>query len=202
MVSTLAISRTLQDLQNLTLKLINSYSSDGQLLSVSDNADLLLLVNDYLNIAYLEFAQIDKVMSSKDYLLTDGILRPDGITSQFTLPSNFLEVYKLEYPVINSEIDDYSIRGNLLLVPVNQDNLITLWYYKLPDRLSLLTDIPEIRSQYHDYLAYYASGTWLLTTGNQSAGIDLLTLYDDSKDAIIPAKTEGIRRIKTVFGMW
>ena len=202
MVSTLAISRTLQDLQNLTLKLINSYSSDGQLLSVSDNADLLLLVNDYLNIAYLEFAQIDKVMSSKDYLLTDGILRPDGITSQFTLPSNFLEVYKLEYPVINSEIDDYSIRGNLLLVPVNQDNLITLWYYKLPDRLSLLTDIPEIRPQYHDYLAYYASGTWLLTTGNQSAGIDLLTLYDDSKDAIIPAKTEGIRRIKTVFGMW
>lgn len=197
----MANNRTLKDLQDLTLKLINSYSSDGQVLPTSDNADLMLLVNDYLNTAYYEFAQIDKVMTSKDYLLTDGTLRLDGITSQFTLPTDFLEVYKLEYPVNNSEIDNYSIRGNLLLVSVNQDNLITLWYYRLPDRLTLTTDIPLIRPQYHDYLAYYAAGKWLHQNGRQSDGIDLLTMYNDAKKSIIPVQQEGINKIKTVYGM-
>lgn len=197
----MANTRTLQDLQNLTLKLINSYSSDGQPLAVADNADLLQLVNDYLNIAYYEFVQIDKILSSKDYVLTDGIVRPDGITYQYTLPTDFLDFYKLEYPVINQEITDFYFLGNLLMVKTTQDYPITLWYFVLPDRLANLTDIPRIRAQYHDYLAYFPAGKWLHQNGRQSDGIDLLTMYNDAKKSIIPVQQEGINKIKTVYGM-
>lgn len=195
----MANTRTLLDLQNLTLKLINSYSSDGTPLVVADNADLLQLVNDYLNIAYYEFAQIDKILSSKDYVSTDRTVRPDGVTYQYTLPADFLDFYKLEYPVINQEITDFSILGNLLMVKTTQDYPITLWYFVLPDKLTNLTDVPRIRAQYHDYLAYFPAGKWLHQNGKQADGIDLLTLYNDAKDAIIPFRRNGVRKIRNVM---
>lgn len=193
-------TRTLQDLQNLTLKLINSYSSDGEILTVGDNADLLLLVNDYINIAYFEFAQIDKILASKDYVLADGTVRPDGVTYQFTLPIDYLDFYKLENPAINQEITDFSILGNSLMVKAVQDYPITLWYYVLPDRLVNSTDIPRIRAQYHDNLAYFPAGKWLHQNAKQADGIDYLVLYEDAKNAVIPARKNGIKKIKDVLG--
>lgn len=194
----MANTRTLKELQDLTLKFINSYSSDGEPLAVADNADLLLLINEYLNIAYYEFAQIDRILSSKDYVLVDGTLRPDGVTMQFTLPADFMDFYKLEYPAINEEITRFTILGNLLMVNVHEDYPITLWYFVLPDRLTNVTDIPRIRAQYHDYLAYFPAGKWLHQNGKQADGIDLLVLYNDAKDAILPFRQKGIRRIKSV----
>ncbi|AHF08564.1 hypothetical protein [Desulfitobacterium metallireducens] len=194
----MANTRTLKELQDLTLKLINSYSSDGQPLTVGDNADLLQLINDYLNIAYYEFAQSDKILSSKDYVLTDGTVRPDGVTYQYTLPADFLDFYKLENSVNNQEVTDFSVMDNLLMVETT--NPITLWYFVLPDRLTNLTDIPRIRPQYHDYLAYFPAGKWLHQNGRQADGIDLLTMYNDAKDAVIPFRRNGVRKIKNVMG--
>lgn len=195
----LAITRTLQDLQNLTLKLINSYSSDGIPLVVADNADILQLVNDYLNIAYYEFAHLDKIMVSKDYTAADETIRPDGVTKSYILPADYLDFYKFEYNTIDQEITDFDIRGNLLLAKTTTDP-ITLWYYKLPDRLAILTDIPLIRAQYHDALAYFPAGKWLHQNGRQADGIDLLVLYNDAKDAVIPARNKGIKKIRNVTG--
>ena len=193
----MANTRTLQDLQNLTLKLINSYSSDGELLIANDNADILQLVNDYLNIAYYEFAHLDKIMVSKDYTTADETIRPDGVTKQYTLPTDYLDFYRLEYNTLDQEITDYAIRGNLLLSKTTTDPL-TFWYYKLPDRLAVPTDIPLIRAQYHDYLAYFPAGKWLHQNSRQSDGIDLLIMYEDAKKAIIPVRQKGINRIRNV----
>jgi len=195
----MANTRTLQDLQDLTLKLINSYSSDGEPLVVADNADLLQLVNDYLNIAYYEFAHLDKIMVSKDYTIADETIRPDGVTKQYTLPADYLDFYRLEYNTSNQEITDFDIRGNLLLSKTTSEPL-TFWYYKLPDRLSELTDIPIIRAQYHDYLAYFPAGKWLHQNSKQADGIDLLIMYEDAKKAVIPMRQKGINKIRNVMG--
>ena len=193
----MANTRTLLDLQNLTLKLINSYSSDGELLIANDNADILQLVNDYLNIAYYEFAHLDKIMVSKDYTTADETIRPDGVTKSYILPADYLDFYRLEYNVLDQEISDFDIRGNLLLARTTTDPL-TFWYYKLPDRLSALTDIPLIRPQYHDYLAYFPAGKWLHQNSRQSDGIDLLIMFEDAKKAIIPVRQKGVNRIRNV----
>ena len=192
-------ARTLQDLQNLTLKLINSYSSDGELLIANDNADILQLINDYLNIAYYEFAHLDKIMVSKDYTTADETIRPDGVTKSYILPADYLDFYRLEYNVLDQEISDFDIRGNLLLARTTTDPL-TFWYYKLPDRLAALTDIPLIRAQYHDYLAYFPAGKWLHQNSRQADGIDLLIMYEDAKKAIIPVRQKGINKIRNVMG--
>ena len=192
-------TRTLLDLQNLTLKLINSYSSDGVPLVIADNADILQLVNDYLNIAYYEFAHLDKIMVSKDYTTADETIRPDGVTKQYTLPTDYLDFCRLEYNTLDQEITDFDIRGNLLFAKTTTDPL-TFWYYKLPDRLSLATDIPLIRPQYHDYLSFYAAGTWLRQNGRAADGIDIMVLYDDSKAAVIPVRQKGINKIRNVMG--
>lgn len=196
----MARTKTLKELQDLTLKFINSYSSDGEPLQVSDNADLLLLVNNYLNIAYYEFVQLDKILVSKDYTTADETVRPDGVTKQYTLPTDYLDFYRLEYNTFEQEITDFDIRGNLLLSKTTNEPF-TLWYYKLPDELSLSTDIPLIRAQYHTSLPLYAAGKWLHQNGRQGDGIDLLTLYNDTKEAVIPIRQRGIKKIRTVFGM-
>jgi len=192
-------TRTLLDLQNLTLKLINSYSSDGVPLVIADNADILQLVNDYIGIAYYEFAHLDKIMTSKDYTTADETIRPDGVTKSYILPTDYLDFYRLEYNMIDQEIKDFDIRGNLLLAKTTTDP-ITFWYYKLPDRLSLATDIPLIRSQYHDYLAYFPAGKWLHQNGRQADGIDLLIMFEDAKKAVIPVRQKGINKIRNVMG--
>ena len=192
-------TRTLLDLQNLTLKLINSYSSDGVPLVIADNADILQLVNDYLNIAYYEFAHLDKIMVSKDYTTADETIRPDGVTKQYALPTDYLDFYRLEYNTIDQEITDFAIRGTLLLSKTTTDPL-TFWYFKLPDRLSTSTDIPLIRAQYHDYLAYYPAGKWLHQNGRQADGIDLLIMFEDAKKAVIPVRQKGINKIRNVMG--
>ena len=193
----MANTRTLLDLQNLTLKLINSYSSDGELLIANDNADILQLINDYINIAYYEFAHLDKVMVSKDYTTADETIRPDGLTKSYILPADYLDFYRLEYNVLDQEISDFDIRGNLLLARTTTDPL-TFWYYKLPDRLAVATDVPLIRAQYHDYLAYFPAGKWLHQNSRQSDGIDLLIMYEDAKKAIIPVRQKGVNRIRNV----
>ena len=192
-------TRTLQDLQNLTLKLINSFSSDGTPLTVADNADILQLVNDYLNVAYYEFAHLDKIMVSKNYTTADETLRPDGVTKSYILPADYLDFYRLEYNTLDQEITDYDIRGNLLLSKTTTDPL-TFWYYRLPDRLTLATDIPLIRAQYHDYLAYFPAGKWLHQNGRQADGIDLLIMFEDAKKAVIPVRQKGINKIRNVMG--
>ena len=193
---------TLKDLQDLTLKFVNSYSSDGEVLPVSDNADLLLLVNDYLNLAYRELAQIDRIVATKDYVLTDGSFMPDKVRYKYTLPTDFLDIDKIEYTPTDGyyEIKVFEIRGNTLIIPY--DYPITLVYFKLPDKLTLTTDVPLIHSQYHDYLAYYSAGKWLHQNGKQADGIDYLTLYEDGKRFINPIKRTGVRTIKSVRGMW
>jgi len=195
----MANTRTLLDLQNLTLKLINSFSSDGAPLTVADNADILQLVNDYINIAYYEFSHLDKIMTSKNYTTADETLRPDGVTKQYTLPADYLDFYRLEYNTLDQEITNYDIRGNLLLSRTTTDPL-TFWYYRLPDRLTLATDIPLIRPQYHDFLAYFPAGKWLHQNGRQADGIDLLIMYEDAKKAVIPVRQKGINRIRNVTG--
>lgn len=192
-------TRTLQDLQNLTLKLINSFSSDGQPLTVADNADILQLVNDYINVAYYEFVHLDKIMVSKNYTTADETIRPDGVTKSYVLPVDYLDFYKLEYDTLDQEITAFDIRGNLLLSKTTTDPL-TFWYYKLPDRLSLATDIPLIRAQYHDYLAYFPAGKWLHQNGRQADGIDLLIMYEDAKKAVIPVRQKGVNKIRNVMG--
>ena len=196
----MARTKTLKELQDLTLKFINSYSSDGEILPVSDNADLLLVIDNYLNIAYYEFVQIDKILVSEDYTILDETLRPDGVTKQYVLPNDYLDFYKVEYNTFDQEITDFSIMGNLLLAKTTSDP-ITLWYYQLPDELSLPTDVPLIRAQYHTALPLYAAGKWLHQNGKQSDAIDLFTLYNDAKEAVIPTRHKGINKIRTVYGV-
>jgi hypothetical protein len=137
-------------------------------------------------------------MVSKDYTTADETIRPDGVTKSYLLPEDYLDFYRLEYNTSNQEITDYDIRGNVLLAQTTSDPL-TFWYYKLPDRLSELTDVPLIRAQYHDYLAYFPAGKWLHQNGKQADGIDLLVLYNDAKDAVIPMRQKGINRIRDVM---
>jgi hypothetical protein len=60
------------DLRALVKKLINSFSADGQLLPLSDNADVDLVIVDYLNTAYFKAIEFDKVESV--YSFTQNVI--------------------------------------------------------------------------------------------------------------------------------
>jgi len=51
------------ELRKLVKKIINSYSADGEILPLSDNADVDLVIVDHLNTAYYKAIEFDKIES-------------------------------------------------------------------------------------------------------------------------------------------
>lgn len=62
----------LGQIRDLTLKLVNSYSSDGVTLPLSDTSDIRLAFNDFLNTAYFKAIEFDKIESV--YSFTQNVI--------------------------------------------------------------------------------------------------------------------------------
>jgi len=171
----------LSEIRDLTLKLANIYSADGVTLDLNDTADIRLAFVDYLNTAQNKFAERDKIEAILTIIQVGSnvgyILNP--------LPTDFIGVNKIIF--VNSSDDykhrvlfsDYTIeKGNIVIDGV-YDGTFTIYYWKTPTPLVLDTDVPEISSRFHNYLAYFCAGEWLFDTGSQAPGIVLLNRFDN-----------------------
>lgn len=176
------------ELRKLSLKLTNSYSADGVELAPSDIADHKLAFVDYLNTAQAKFSERDKI----EAILTIIQVGSDVGYILNPLPTDFIGVNKIIF--VDSSDDykhrilftDYTIeKGNIVIDGV-YDGTFTIYYEKIPTPLEIDTDVPEIRSMYHSYLAYFCAGTWLFTTGSQQSGIVLLNIFDSYLNEMKP----------------
>lgn|GEM_PF-1529012 len=167
----------LSEIRDLALKLVNSYSADGVPLPASDIADFKLAFNDFLNTALNKWTERDKIETSLTIVQTSSdeglILNPlpedfSGINRVI-----FLDSYNNRKP-----FTDYTIESSNIVIDSDYDGTFYIYYNKRPMELVLDTDVPEIDSRYHRYLAYYCAGEWLFTTGSQSLGIVLLNRFD------------------------
>ena len=100
---------------------------------------------------------------------------------KYPLPTGYISMNKV---VQNSDdrlhttLIDYSIEKKNIVINYYYIGSFDVLYFKCPDKLVLDTDEPEIQEQNHAYLAYFAAGTWLLSTGSQQNGIILLNQFD------------------------
>jgi hypothetical protein len=165
------------ELRVLVKKLINSFSSEGQLLAVSDNADLDLVVVDFLNTAQNKFSEKDKIESSFAIVQVSS----DAGDIMNPLPIDLISINKVMFIDSNNRrrlFADYNEEGNNIVIDSNYEGTFLIYYHKRPDLLISDDDVPEIDERFHSYLAYYPAGEWLFSTGKQSEGIVLLNRFD------------------------
>lgn len=111
----------------------------------------------------------------------------------YPLPSDYIRLNKL---VQNSDdrmhqtMIDYSIEKRNLLINYFYSGSFDAFYFKRPNPLVLDTDVPETQIQNHNYLAYFAAGSWLFSTGQQANGIVLLNQFDGFMREITPTIDE------------
>lgn len=111
----------------------------------------------------------------------------------YPLPDDYIRLNKL---VQNSDdrmhqtMIDYSIEKKNLLINYFYSGSFDAFYFKRPNPLVLDTDVPETQIQNHNYLAYFAAGTWLFGNGQQAQGIVLLNAFDGFMREITPTIDE------------
>jgi len=176
-------------LRDLTLKLINSFSSDGELIPPSDNADLKLAFNDFLNTAQKKFAEKDKIEGTQIIVQPPLDVGEDATLKLNPLPTDLTEINKvifLDSYGNRGVFTDYTIENGSIVIDTGYEGTFFIYYYKIPTDLVLDTDTPQIKEQYHNYLAYYCAGEWLMASGQQTDGIVRLNQFDSFLNEIIP----------------
>lgn len=300
----------LSEIRDLAYKLANTYSADGQLIPLSDNADARLAMTDFINTGYyksLQFTPVEAVYSitqksipnllnmyssfnlvqhlDTDYTVTatsaksyyfevdkdcvvyieeiiSGVwttlstITVTGITSfteykglitasnvandirirfsgnypynirrtalyyysfasandvpkfkpyvNYPLPGDYISLNKI---VVNgddrehSTLIDYGIEKKNLVLNYFYSGSFDVHYFKRPDPLVLDTDIPETPIEGHSYLAYFSSGSWLFSTGQQAQGLTLINQYDSFMTESTPTIDEQNGTIEN-FNNW
>ncbi|WP_339317924.1 hypothetical protein [Paenibacillus sp. FSL R10-2734] len=123
------------------------------------------LINDALNQlvegARLRGVQtIDVVTGTNSYALPDDFKSPGELlyieSDNCIIPYSLVDISSNQY--------GYSIEGKEIIIkPVPQEErTLTHYFYKYAIRLVNNNDVPEIDSQYHDLLSFYAAGMILL----------------------------------------
>lgn len=167
-----------EKIRNIALKLVNSYSSDGTVLTDSDIADFKLAFVDNLNTAQNKFAEKDRI----EDVLTIIQASSDNGDVLNSLPVELIGINKVIFLNSNNRrklFNDYSEEAGGIIIPSNYEGTFFVYYYKNPTPLALDTDEPEINSRFHSYLAYFCAGIWLTSTGQQAQGITYLNIFDN-----------------------
>lgn len=121
----------------------------------------------------------------------------------YPLPVDYVRLNKV---VQNSDdrlhqnMSDYSIEKKSILINYFYTGSFDLFYFCRPDPLVLDTDIPRTRLENHSYLAYFAAGSWLFSTGQQAQGLVLLNQYDAFMNETTPAIDEVNGTIENYSG--
>jgi len=123
---------------------------------------------------------------------------------KYPLPSDYVSMNKV---VQNSDdrlhatLIDYSIEKKNIVINYYYIGSFDVLYFKRPAKLVIDTDEPEIQEQNHAYLAYFAAGTWLFSTGSQQNGLVLLNQFDSFLTEIRPTIDEQNGTIEN-FSNW
>jgi len=169
------------ELRKLSLKLANSYSADGVELPASDISDFKLAFVDYLNTAQNKFSEKDKIEAVTTIVQAPLAVDVEPSLVLNPLPSDLVGINKVIF------LDNYGNRGQFTNYTIEMANIVInsdyegtffIYHYKRPVDLVLDTDVPQIKLEYHRYLAYYCAGEWLFSTGNQANGLVYLNRFD------------------------
>lgn len=178
------------EIRDLSLKLTNSYSSDGILLPTADIADFKLTFLDNLNTAQNKFAEKDKIEAVTTIVQVssdDGdVLNP--------LPTDLIGINKVILLDSNKRrlpFADYTLEMGNIVIDSSYEGTFYIYYEKVPTLLVSDTDVPEIQGRFHQYLAYFAAGTWLFSNGKEQNGIMLLNMYDSFMSECEPNNETG-----------
>jgi len=122
---------------------------------------------------------------------------------KYELPSDYIALNKVVQNSddrLHSTLIDYSIEKKNLVINYFYTGSFDVLYFKRPTKLVLDTDEPEIQEQNHNYLAYFAAGTWLFSTGSQAQGLTLLNIFDSFMTESSPTIDEQNNTIENYSG--
>jgi hypothetical protein len=171
----------LSQIRDLAYKLANTYSADGVVLAPSDTADIKLAFNDFVNTAQSKFAEKDKIEAVTTIVQTPLPVDVEPSLVLNPLPSDLVGINKvifLDNYGNRGQFTDYTIEMANIVINSDYEGTFFIYHYKRPVDLVLDTDVPQIKPEYHRYLAYYCAGEWLFSTGNQANGLVYLNRFD------------------------
>jgi len=120
---------------------------------------------------------------------------------EYTLPTGYISTNRIVYNGDDQRRDiytDYYIDMKKLMVKHDVVGSFDIYYFKQPTALVADDDIPEIQLQFHPYLAYYAAGEWLFSTGSRTPGLVLLNRFDSFLAEMKPNTDGSSNRIENV----
>lgn len=121
------------------LSLASSYVDD-----TIPNSDAILWINAWLS----RLGMDARVYNSTTIDSVD-------INTWYDLPSDFLAVSEIEDSSGNEYVYSYQIRNNK--IKFSYSDTVTIWYYKISDQLTVLSNTPDAHPLLHSAAALYLS---------------------------------------------
>ena len=123
--------------------------------------------------------------------------------NKYALPTGYISANRIVYSGndrLRKHMTDHFIENGYFVVRHELIGEFQIYYNKKPTALASDTDIPEINGMYHNYLAYFAAGEWLLATGETAKGITRLNQFDAFLAEMKPNADGSSNEIENITG--
>jgi len=136
------------------------------------------------------FASVDDIPKFQPYV-------------RYTLPADYISLNRIiqnSDDRLRQQMLDYSIEKKSLLINYYYNGSFDAYYASRPTPLSLDTDSPQTRLENHSYLAYFAAGQWLFSSGQQAQGLTLINMFSSFMTETMPTIDEQNNTIENYSG--